>query len=433
MRMYDIIDKKKNCGELTEEEISFFINGYVKDEIPDYQVSALLMAIRLNGMTDYETSCLTIAMAKSGDVCDLSDIPFVCCDKHSSGGVGDKTSLIVSPMVAALNIGIAKMSGRGLGFTGGTIDKLESIPHFKTEMSNSDFIRQVNIHKIAIISQTKNIAPADKKLYALRDVSATVDSIPLIASSIMSKKLAAGDKNILLDVKCGSGAFMKTFENAKALAETMVSIGKRNGRNICALITNMNEPLGNAIGNNLEIIEAVEILKGNKKGKLYELCVELCAEMQILCLGIEKNTAIVNSKQIIESGRAFKKFKEFVLAQGGDLSFIENIDKFEKAKFKIEIYAKEKGFIADFDTEKIGVCSMLLGAGRNSLSDKIDMGAGIVLNKKLGDSVEKDEKIATLYTSFSQKVEMAVELFNTAYIISEYQPEDEDIVLNIIK
>lgn len=433
MRMYDIIDKKKNKGELTEDEIYFFINGYIKNEIPDYQAAALLMAIRLNKMTSEETAYLTKAMADSGDVCDLSELSFVCCDKHSSGGVGDKTSLIVAPMAAALGIGIAKMSGRGLGFTGGTIDKLESIPGFKTEISDFNFINQVKKHKIAIISQTGNIAPADKKLYALRDVVAAVDSIPLIASSIMSKKLAAGDKNIVLDVKCGSGAFMKTLESAKELAEAMVSIGKKNGRNMRAVITNMNEPLGNAIGNNLEVVEAVEILKGSKKGKLYELCIELCSEMQSLCLGTEKNNAIENAISIISSGRAFEKFKELVSAQGGDISFIENTDKFKRAEFEIDVFAKESGFIAEFDTEKIGVCSVLLGAGRNSLNDKIDMGAGIILEKKLGDRVEKNEKIATIYTSLNEKAEAAMELFDTSYIISKHKPSDENIVLDIIK
>lgn len=433
MRMYDIIDKKKNKRPLTKAEIFFFVNGYVKDEVPDYQAAALLMAIRLNGMTADETSYLTMAMAESGDICDLSEISFTCCDKHSSGGVGDKTSLIVSPMAAALDIGIAKMSGRGLGFTGGTVDKLESIPGFKTEKSNSDFIRQVNKNKIAIISQTGNIAPADKKLYALRDVIAAVDSIPLIASSIMSKKLAAGDKNIVLDVKCGSGAFMKTFSSANALAEAMFLIGKNNGRNMRAVITDMNEPLGNAVGNNLEVIEAVKILKGQKKGRLYELCVELCAEMQNLCFNTEKSKALENAKRIIENGKAFEKFKELVSVQGGDVSFIENTDKFEKAKFEIEVSSKKDGFISEIDTEKIGVSSMILGAGRNNLNDEIDASAGIVFNKKLGDSLKKGEIIATLYTNDYGKIEKSYELFNMAITVSKYKPEKQNIILNIIK
>lgn len=399
MRIYDIILKKRNGGILTKEEIEFFVKGYTAGKIPDYQASALMMAIFFNGMTDEETAFLTESMAVSGDTVDLSEFAENSCDKHSTGGVGDKTSLIVAPIVASLGGFVTKMSGRGLGHTGGTVDKLESVPGYKTELSQNEFLEIVRKTRMAIIGQTGNLAPCDKKLYALRDVTATVDSIPLITSSIMSKKLAAGSKNIVLDVKWGSGAFMKNAEDAKKLAENMVNIGKKCGRNMAALITDMNTPLGNNIGNSLEIIEAVEILKNQKECDLKEVSVKLSANIVSLLKKIEITEAEKLVRESISNGEAFRKMKEWISSQGGDVSYIENTQKFEKAKLEKEILSEKDGYIKSMNTEKIGIMACVLGAGREKKEDKIDFSAGIILNKKTGDYVKKGEKLCTLYTN----------------------------------
>jgi len=431
MRIYDIILKKRDGGVLTKEEIEFFVKGYTCGEIPDYQASALMMAIFFRGMTDDETAILTESMAFSGDTVDLSQFNELSCDKHSTGGVGDKTSLIVAPIVASLGGYVTKMSGRGLGHTGGTVDKLESIPGYKTELSQEEFLDAVRKTGMAIIGQTGNLAPCDKKLYALRDVTATVDSIPLITASIMSKKLAAGSKNIVLDVKWGSGAFMKTAEDAQKLAENMVTIGKRCGRNMAALITDMNTPLGNNIGNSLEIIEAVQILKNQKECDLKEVSVSLSANIVALLKKIEPNEAEKLVRKAISDGSAFNKMKEWVKTQGGDVSYIENTEKFEKAKLKKEIFAEKDGYISKMNAEKIGIIACILGAGREKKDDKIDFSAGIILNKKTGDFVKMGEKLCTLFTNKPETFEK-VNYFD-AIEISENEPEKTPLVYKIVR
>lgn len=431
MRIYDIILKKRDGGVLTKEEIDFFVKGYTCGEIPDYQASALMMAIFFRGMTDDETAILTESMAFSGDTVDLSEFNELSCDKHSTGGVGDKTSLIVAPIVASLGGYVTKMSGRGLGHTGGTVDKLESIPGYKTELSQEEFLDAVRKTGMAIIGQTGNLAPCDKKLYALRDVTATVDSIPLITASIMSKKLAAGSKNIVLDVKWGSGAFMKTAEDAQKLAENMVTIGKRCGRNMAALITDMNTPLGNNIGNSLEIIEAVQILKNQKECDLKEVSVSLSANIVALLKKIEPNEAEKLVRKAISDGSAFNKMKEWVKTQGGDVSYIENTEKFEKAKLKKEIFAEKDGYISKMNAEKIGIIACILGAGREKKDDKIDFSAGIILNKKTGDFVKKGEKLCTLFTNKPETFKK-VNYFD-AIEISENEPEKTPLVYKIVR
>lgn len=429
MRIYDIIEKKRDGGELTKDEIAFVVRGVSDGSIPDYQISALLMAIFLKGMSESETLELTLSMAHSGETADLSEIKGTVADKHSTGGVGDKTSLIAAPIVAALGVKIAKMSGRGLGHTGGTIDKLESIKGFSTTLSGEEFINQVNTIGIAIIGQSKNLVPADKKLYALRDVTATVDSIPLIASSIMSKKLASGAKNIVLDVKTGSGAFMKKLPDSIALAEEMVKIGKGAGRNIVALITDMDKPLGNYIGNNLEIKEVIEVLKGGGPEDLKEESFAIAANMVSLAKGTEPEETLTLVKGTVADGSAFKKFKEFVAAQGGDVTYIDNPEKFPKAKFAREIRAIKDGFISHMQTEDIGICASLLGAGRTKADDKIDFSAGIILSKKTGDFVRAGEVIATLYTNDESSLENAKNKYLSAISYSEAKPEKRDTVI----
>ncbi len=431
MRVYDIILKKRNGGILTKEEIDFFVKGYTAGEIPDYQASALMMAIFFNGMTDEETAFLTESMALSGDTVDLSEFQDNSCDKHSTGGVGDKTSLIVAPIVASLGGFVTKMSGRGLGHTGGTVDKLESIPGYKTELSQEEFLNTVRKTGMAIIGQTGNLAPCDKKLYALRDVTATVDSIPLITASIMSKKLAAGSKNIVLDVKWGSGAFMKTAEDAQKLAENMVSIGKKCGRNMAALITDMNTPLGNNIGNSLEIIEAVEILKNQKECDLKEVSINLSANIVSLLKKIETDEAEKLVREAISSGKAFNKMKEWVLAQGGNVSYIEDTEKFEKAKYEKEIFAETDGYIISMNAEKIGIIACVLGAGREKKEDKIDFSAGIVLAKKTGDYVKKGEKLCTLYTNNPETLNK-VNYFD-AITLSEKKPIKNPLIYKTVR
>ena len=403
MRIYDIIAKKRDAQELSEKEIEYFINGYVNGEIEDYQISSLLMAIYLNSMTKKEVSILTKYMVASGDTIDLSSISGIKVDKHSTGGVGDKTTLIVSPIVAACGINVAKMSGRGLGYTGGTIDKLESIPGFRTSLSKNEFINTVRNVGISIVSQTGNLVPADKKLYALRDVTATVESIPLIASSIMSKKIAAGADRILLDVKTGSGAFIKDFEKCKELAETMVNIGESVGKRTAALITNMDRPLGNMVGNFIEVIETVDVLKGGGPEDLRQIC--LCLASNMLYLSDKGDLPICEKmvKEVLDNGLALKKFENMVFSQGGDVSLVHSPEKIMDNICSYDVIAEKSGYIFSMDTEKCGIASMKLGAGREKKDDNIDNLAGINFRKKTGDYVNKGDIIATLYSSDSSK------------------------------
>ncbi|MBR6551798.1 MAG: pyrimidine-nucleoside phosphorylase [Clostridia bacterium] len=433
MRMYDIIKNKRDNKELTKEEIEFFVKGYTDGSIPDYQASALAMAIFFNGMTEKETATLTLAMAESGDMVDLSQFGDKTVDKHSTGGVGDKTTLIVAPIVASLDCIIAKMSGRGLGHTGGTVDKLESIEGFNTSLSPEEFFTQVKNTNIAVIGQTGNLTPADKKLYALRDVTATVDSIPLIASSIMSKKLAAGSHTIVLDVKCGSGAFMKTPKDAKALAEEMVKIGKNNGRNMAAIITDMNTPLGKNIGNSLEVIEAIEILKGSGAEDLKYVACALATEIVSLSKNISPEEAETLVKIAISSGEAFKKLKEWIVAQGGNGEWIENPEKFPKAQYKEDIIAENDCYISYMNAEEIGISSVILGAGREKKDDIIDMSAGIILNKKTGDIIKKGDVIATLYTNNKSTIKSAKDKFLSAVEFSDKKPIDVPLIFEVVR
>lgn len=433
MRMYDIIENKRNGKELTGEEIEFFVKGYTDGKIPDYQASAFCMAVYFKGMTEKETVILTKAMANSGDTVDLSMFGTLSADKHSTGGVGDKTSLIVAPIVSSLGGKVTKMSGRGLGHTGGTVDKLESIPGYKTTLSGDEFISQVEKVGMAIIGQSGNLTPADKKLYALRDVTATVDSIPLIVSSIMSKKIAAGSHNIVLDVKCGSGAFMKTIEDAEILASEMVKIGKGCGRNTAALITDMDRPLGSAIGNSLEVIEAVKVLCGELNNDLKEVCVALATELISLVFSVPQNEALSMVNDAIDSGKAFNKMKEWISAQGGDVSFIENTDKFPKAQFSFDIFAESGGYISSMDTEKIGLASVNLGAGRECKEDAIDFSAGIMIFKKTGDKIEKGDIIATLFTNNKSSLEYADKMYRSSLTVSSEKSKTKPLIYKVIK
>ncbi|KGT38810.1 pyrimidine-nucleoside phosphorylase [Weizmannia sp. CD-2023] len=400
MRMIDIIEKKRNGGELATEEINFFVKGYTEGTIPDYQASALAMAIYFKDMSDREIADLTMAMVHSGETLDLSAIHGIKVDKHSTGGVGDTTTLVLAPLVAALGVPVAKMSGRGLGHTGGTIDKLESIQGFHVEITTDQFIDLVNREKVAIIGQTADLAPADKKLYALRDVTATVDSIPLIASSIMSKKIAAGADAIVLDVTTGAGAFMKNEEDAIRLAETMVRIGNHVGRKTMAVISDMSQPLGYAIGNALEVKEAIDTLKGEGPDDLTELVLALGSQMVVLA---GKATTLEEArnmlKEAIASGAGLAKFKKFVANQGGDPSVIDHPEKLPQAKYAIDLPAKTSGYVSKMVADQIGVAAMMLGAGRATKEDKIDFAVGIVLRKKVGDRVEAGEPLATIYAN----------------------------------
>lgn len=433
MRMYDIIEKKRNGDELSEKEINFFVKGYTDGLIPDYQASAFCMAVYFKGMTEKETVILTEAMANSGDTVDLSMFGNLSADKHSTGGVGDKTSLIVAPIVSALGGKVTKMSGRGLGHTGGTVDKLESIPGYKTTLSQEEFISQIEKVGMAIIGQSGNLTPADKKLYALRDVTATVDSIPLIVSSIMSKKIAAGSHNIVLDVKYGSGAFMKTLEDAEILAEEMVKIGKGCGRNMAALITDMDRPLGSAIGNSLEVIEAVKVLKGELENDLKEVCVSLASEMISLVYSISYDEAVSMVNDTLNSGKAFLKMKEWISAQGGNTDYIDNTNLFRKAEYSFDILAESDGYITSMDTEKIGLTSVILGAGRASKEDSIDFSAGIMIYKKTGEEIRKGEKIATLFTNNNASLDDAVKMYNSSISVSSKKPEPKPLIYKIIR
>ena len=434
MRAYDLILKKREGNELSKEEIKFLIDGFTNGDIPDYQMSALSMAIYFNGMNDRETADLTMAMAESGDQIDLSKIDGVKVDKHSTGGVGDTTSLVLVPLVSAAGLPVAKMSGRGLGHTGGTIDKLESIPGFKTDLSMDRFIDNVNEIKAAIAGQTGNLTPADKKLYSLRDVTATVDSIPLIASSIMSKKIAGGADGIVLDVKVGSGAFMKTLENAEKLAEIMVSIGEKLGRNTTAVLTDMDQPLGHAVGNNLEVIEAINTLKGEGPEDLTDLCLTLGANMLKIAGEVEsyqKGYQILDN--LIENGKAFEQFKRLVEKQGGDVSYIEDPDKFKKSDNATEIKAKANGYLNQLKALDIGVAAMLVGAGREQKGDQILNEVGVIVHKKYGDKVTKGEKIATLYhNEDNENTKEAIDKLNNSFIIKEEAPEARELIYKII-
>ncbi|MDE7389414.1 MAG: pyrimidine-nucleoside phosphorylase [Lachnospiraceae bacterium] len=432
MRMYDIIAKKRDGFELSTEEINFFVGGCTTEEIPDYQISALLMAIYLNGMTDREIYDLTLAMAKSGQQADLGGIDGVTVDKHSTGGVGDKTTLIVAPLAAALGVRVAKMSGRGLGHTGGTVDKLESIDGFKTTLSPDEFVRCVNDVGVCVIGQSGNLAPADKKLYALRDVTATVSSIPLIASSIMSKKIASGNSCILLDVKTGSGAFMKTPDEAYVLAEQMVKIGAAAGRKTAALVTNMNIPLGYAVGNSLEVIEALRILKGEQTDELYHLCVELAANMLRLASEKPIEECRVLAANAISDGSALRKFEEMTAAQGGDVRLLKNTRLFKRASGVHSVRSKKSGFICHMDSEKIGMSAVILGAGRTKKGDSVDHSAGIVLRKKTGDYTEQGEEIAVLYTNNPSSTLQAESVYLDALTYSNDKPDKPPLIISSI-
>lgn len=428
MRMVDIILKKRNGGELSNEEIAFFIKGYTDGTIPDYQVSALLMAIYFRGMTPRETAVLTDRMAHSGDTVDLSAIQGIKVDKHSTGGVGDKTSLVIAPIVAACGVPVAKMSGRGLGHTGGTLDKLESIPGLSVSVERERFFQIVQDIGLAIIGQTGDIAPADKNLYALRDVTATVDNLSLIASSIMSKKLAAGSDAIVLDVKTGSGAFMKTLDDSIQLAQAMVQIGEHNGRHTVALITDMDIPLGHAIGNSLEVIEAVQTLKGNGPADLTQVCMQLASNMLFVAKKGTLEECRTMAEEAISSGRAFEKLKAMAKAMGGDVSVLDDPEQFQKAPIVQEVKATKDGYITHIQTEQCGIASSVLGAGRERKEDSIDPSAGIILVKKYGEAVSAGDSIARLYTSQKQSVQQAQEMLLDAIEIGSEKPEPEKLV-----
>jgi pyrimidine-nucleoside phosphorylase len=433
MRIYDIIQKKRDGRPLDQEEISYFVSGFTNGVIPDYQMSALLMAIFIRGMDKQELTTLTKAMMESGDTVDLSVFGKLTADKHSTGGVGDKTTLIVAPIVAALGGKVAKMSGRGLGHTGGTVDKLESIPGFQTTLSRKDFIRQVTEIGIAVIGQSGSLAPADKKIYALRDVTATVDSIPLIASSIMSKKLASGSKNIVLDVKVGSGAFMKTADDGIKLAETMVEIGKASGRSMSALITNMDIPLGYAVGNSLEVIEAADVLSGVGPKDLTDVSSALATEMLCLCHGWTPEYSREQVAKALEYGLALNKFREWITRQGGQSAFINAPEALEIASELYEVKSMEDGYISHMDAELIGKAAAALGAGREKSGDAIDYTAGIMLRKKTGDYCNKGDVIAVLHTSKQELVSVAEGIFENALVFSPSLPALQPLIVGTVR
>lgn len=434
MRMYDLIMKKKHGQALTEAEIRFLVDGYTKGEIPDYQMSAFLMAVCFNGMEEAETLALTMAMAESGEMLDLSAIHGKKADKHSTGGVGDKTSLILGPMVASLGVPVAKMSGRGLGHTGGTIDKLESFPGFSVSISNERFIENVNRMKLAIIGQTADLAPADKKLYALRDVTATVDQLSLIASSIMSKKLAAGSDVIVLDVKAGSGAFMKTYEEARRLAETMVKIGNGAGRKTYAVISDMNQPLGYAVGNILEVKEAIAALNGNAPEDLEDACMTLASYM---LLGAGRVQKITEARELlaesIRSGAALRKLAEFVKAQGGDERYVYEPDRFAKASLTYEVKADAEGYISSMNTEEIGLTSLVLGGGRETKESEIDLTVGIIFEKKIGAKVTEGDTIAVLHANDAEKLTAAITRLKHAIRIEQAPCKPVPHILGVVE
>ncbi|MDO3410244.1 pyrimidine-nucleoside phosphorylase [Saccharibacillus sp. CPCC 101409] len=400
MRMVDLIEKKRDGGELTTEEINFIVEGYTKGDIPDYQVSAFAMAVFFKDMTQRERADLTMAMVNSGDTIDLSAIEGVKVDKHSTGGVGDTTTLVLAPLVAALDVPVAKMSGRGLGHTGGTVDKLEAVAGFHVEITNEEFVKLVNEHKIAVIGQSGNLTPADKKLYALRDVTATVDSIPMIASSIMSKKIAAGADAIVLDVKTGAGAFMKTLEGSKDLAHAMVSIGNSVGRRTMAVISDMSQPLGAAIGNALEVQEAIDTLRGHGPKDLEDLCLALGRQMVFLAgKASSLEDAEDKLREVIANGKALDKFREFLANQGGDASVVDHPERLPQAPYRFEVPAPRSGVVSRIVADEIGVAAMLLGAGRATKESEIDLAVGLMLNKKVGEAVEEGQSLVTIHAS----------------------------------
>lgn len=432
MRMYDIIKKKRDGGKLSAEEINWFIEGYTKGDIPDYQAAALCMAIFYKGMDLDETTALTLAIRDSGDILHL-DVGGLRVDKHSTGGVGDKTSLVVAPVVASCGLKVAKISGRGLGHTGGTVDKLEAIAGYRTDLGLDEFSEVVKKTGVSIIGQSGDFAPADKKLYALRDVTATVDSMPLIVSSIMGKKLAANDDCIVLDVKCGSGAFMRTRSDAEELARQMVGVGKQAGKKVLALITDMDQPLGLAVGNSLEVCEAIETLKGGGPGDLRQLCTELSAQMLFLAERGSIEECRGMAEEAIASGKALETLAAMVKEQGGDPEWIYDTDHFPKASFSLRVTAPCDGYISRTDTERYGEVSLILGAGRNTLQDRIDNTAGFVLSKKTGDAVRRGDVIATLYTTDkAEMLEKAAELMLSATEFSQSAPERIPLIINTI-
>ena len=433
MNIQQIIAKKRDGKDLSKEDIKYFVTEYTKGNITDYQAAALVMAIYINGMNKEEITNLTLEMANSGDMLDLSEISQNVVDKHSTGGVGDKITLVLMPVIASLGIPVAKMSGRGLGFTGGTIDKLESIPGYKTDINLNEFIRNVKNTGISLIGQTGNLVPADKKIYALRDAISCVGSKPLIASSIMSKKIAAGANKIVLDVTVGSGAFMKDKENAVELSNIMKNIGTLANRETVCVLTNMNEPVGHAVGNTLEIIETIECLKGNIPEDIKEIITTIGS--YIIKLSGKSDDLEENKKMIlenIENGKAYDKFLELVKNQGGNIEYIENIEKFEKAKYIIPVIAEKEGFVEELNAEKIGVISVMLGAGRVKKEDSIDKTVGIVLNKKIADEVKVGEVLAYVHANDEQKGKEAVEEVKNTYKISEMKVEKEKIILGVI-
>lgn len=434
MRAYDIISKKRDGQILTEQEIKFMIDGYVNNSIPDYQMAAFLMAIYLKNMTEEEYCNLTKIMLNSGEVIDLSSINGVKVDKHSTGGVGDKITLIVAPVVAACGVKVAKMSGRGLGHTGGTIDKLESIKNFKVELNKNEFFDIVNKVGCCVIGQTGNLVPADKKIYALRDVTATIESIPLIASSIMSKKLASGADCILLDVKVGDGAFMKSIEQATELSMAMVKIGKKLGKKVEAVITNMDQPLGYAIGNILEVLESYEVLKNFCPEDLKEVSNYVAARMLYMANFGTFEECLNKVEEVLKNGSALQKFKDMITAQGGDVSIFEkiNINNFDNNQQKYICYSENSGYISAIKASQIGTAAMILGAGRQKKEDTIDYNSGIILGKKVGDKVEKGEILGTLYSKDINKCKLAENIFKQSFVISNTKPEKTDFVYKII-
>lgn len=434
MRVVDLIIKKRNNEALSHEEIKYLIDGYVNGNIPDYQVSAFLMAVYFNGMTSDEQLYFTRAMLESGEQIDLSAISGVKCDKHSTGGVGDKTSLVVGPLAAACGVKMAKMSGRGLGHTGGTLDKLESIPNFKIEQTKENFFKQVNEIGLAIIGQTANITPADKLLYSLRDVTGTVDSIPLIASSIMSKKLASGADHIVLDVKVGKGAFMKNVEMAEKLAKAMVEIGRLANRDTVATLTDMSEPLGCAVGNALEVEEAINTLKGKGPKDFTDLCIALTNEILLVCnIAKTEEEAMSMTIDAINSGKGLEKFKQMVAYQNGDINVIDDYSLFNVSKNTVEVvYEDDDAYVSEIDALKVGESAMLLGAGRETKESKIDMGVGIVLNKKVGDFVKSGDVLATLYVN-EKNVNEAIDMLSSAYVMTNEKVEPIKKIIEVIR
>lgn len=430
--MVDIIEKKRDGKELSTEEIQFFVKGYTEGSIPDYQAASLLMAIYFQDMTEKERTDLTMAMVESGDTIDLSAIQGIKCDKHSTGGVGDKVTICLSPMVAACGVPVAKMSGRGLGHTGGTIDKLESIPGFKVELSSGEFIQQVNNIKMAVVSQSGNLTPADKKIYALRDVTGTVPSIPLIASSIMSKKIASGADAIVLDVKVGEGAFMKTVEEAEKLAHAMVKIGNQLGRRTIAILSDMSQPLGYAVGNALEVKEAIEVLKGNGPEDVKELCLTLGSQMVYLSGKAQTlKEARTKVENVLANGKALEVFKTFIASQGGNPSIVDDPTLLPQAKFQVEIPATESGYVEKIIANEIGVAAMILGAGRATKDSEIDLSVGIVINKKVGDYVEKGEPLATIHSNRENINEIKERIYSNIFI-SNQKVEAPSLIKGIV-